>query len=95
VEPAELARGQGRKLRVQVLGGREDRAGHVLLPDAVAADHQGQQLERALEDFFRGVGVNGGRPADSAAWHNSLSDARKRLDTRLGGRSAKDDTLTV
>ena len=67
VDPAQLPRRQGRKLRVQVGGGRKNRAAHVFRPDAVPVDHLRQQLAGRLENLLAAVPGGGRGPADPSA----------------------------
>src|SRR5262249_3322267 len=67
VEPAKLARGDGRKLGVQIGCGAEDCAGNVFDAKIVLSDQPLEQVAGGLENSLARVGVGGGCAANTPA----------------------------
>lgn len=82
IKPAELAGGEGGKLRIKIAREAENGAGDVLRLDPVDADHEREELARGRENRVFGVFVGGGGASDAAAEHGGAEVGGRRSDVR-------------
>src|SRR4051794_23886836 len=87
--PAQLARGDGRELRIEVSGRGKECTPDVFGLKIVCGNDRGQQLTRSRQNSLTGVRLNGCRTSDAATVnrHSLFLPDRERARSRLASRS--------